>query len=195
MALFALLTAASPAARRLAVLLSPYMLLLALIATVWTGGGHGVTAGPGGDPWLAVHIVAAVGAYATITLAAVAALAVLLQERALKRRTPSPLTRRLPAAADAERLEHRLLVAAEILLGAGVATGMAAQVAETGDLLVVDHKTLLTGLAFLAIAALLGARARYGLRGRRAARYVLSAYLLVTLGYPGVKFVVDVLAG
>ena len=29
--------------------------------------------------------------------------------------------------------------------------------------------------------------------GRRAARYVLVAYLLLTLGYPGVKFVTDVL--
>jgi ABC-type uncharacterized transport system permease subunit len=34
---------------------------------------------------------------------------------------------------------------------------------------------------------------RSGLRGRRAARVVLVAYLLLTLAYPGVKFVTDVL--
>jgi ABC-type uncharacterized transport system permease subunit len=32
-----------------------------------------------------------------------------------------------------------------------------------------------------------------GLRGRRAARLVLLAYLLLTLAYPGVKFVTDIL--
>jgi ABC-type uncharacterized transport system permease subunit len=31
-----------------------------------------------------------------------------------------------------------------------------------------------------------------GIRGRRAARIVLLAYLLITLAYPGVKFVTDV---
>ena len=31
-----------------------------------------------------------------------------------------------------------------------------------------------------------------GLRGRQAARMVLLAYLLLTLGYPGVKFITDV---
>jgi ABC-type uncharacterized transport system permease subunit len=34
---------------------------------------------------------------------------------------------------------------------------------------------------------------RTGLRGRRATRFVLTAYLLLTLAYPGVKFVRDVL--
>ncbi len=32
-----------------------------------------------------------------------------------------------------------------------------------------------------------------GIRGRRAARWALLAYLLLTLAYPGVKFVTDVL--
>jgi ABC-type uncharacterized transport system permease subunit len=40
---------------------------------------------------------------------------------------------------------------------------------------------------------LLVAHYRSGMRGRRAARVVLLAYLLLTLGYPGVKFVTDVL--
>jgi ABC-type uncharacterized transport system permease subunit len=56
-----------------------------------------------------------------------------------------------------------------------------------------SHKTLLTMLAFLLIAGLLVLHNRTGVRGRRAARLVLLAYLLLTLGYPGVKFVTDVL--
>jgi ABC-type uncharacterized transport system permease subunit len=38
-------------------------------------------------------------------------------------------------------------------------------------------------------------RTRTGVRGRQSARYVLLAYLLLTLGFPGVKFVTDVLIG
>ena len=52
---------------------------------------------------------------------------------------------------------------------------------------------MLTVTAFLVIAGLLIGHFRIGVRGRMAARFVLLAYLLMTLGYPGVKFVTDVL--
>jgi ABC-type uncharacterized transport system permease subunit len=46
---------------------------------------------------------------------------------------------------------------------------------------------------FVVIGGLLIAHAATGVRGRRAARLVLLAFLLLTLGYPGVKFVTDIL--
>ncbi len=49
--------------------------------------------------------------------------------------------------------------------------------------------------AFLVLAALLIGHFRAGVRGRQAARYVLVGYLLLTLGYPGVKFVTEILLG
>lgn len=197
MAIFAVLAVLVPTARRLALLVAPYLAILGAIATIWNGTETiPLAAGERAiGPWLTIHIVLAVAAYAVVTLAAIASLALTLQERALKRRRPSGLSRRLPAAAEAEALEHRLLIAAEILLGLGVASGMGAQMVENGALLVLEHKTLLTLAAFVAIGGLLWARARYGLRGRRAARLVLVAYLLITLGFPGVKFVTDVLVG
>jgi 2C-methyl-D-erythritol 2,4-cyclodiphosphate synthase len=65
----------------------------------------------------------------------------------------------------------------------------------SGELLAFDHKTVLSLLAFAIIGALLVLQFRSGLRGRRAARLVLAAYLLLTLAYPGVKLVTDVLIG
>jgi ABC-type uncharacterized transport system permease subunit len=62
-------------------------------------------------------------------------------------------------------------------------------------LLRLDHKTVLVLATFVVIVALLWLHFRRGLSGRRAARYILVAYLLLTLGYPGVKFVTDVLIG
>ena len=119
--------------------------------------------------------------------------AVLLQERALRRKQRHRLTERLPSVADAERLELRLLLAAEAVLGVGILTGMGTQYFSRGVVLTFDHKTVLTVIAFVVIGALLMAHYRVGLRGRRAARIALAGYLLVTLGYPGVKFVTDVL--
>ena len=195
--IFAVIAVFEPAARRLVVLLAPYLAVLGLIASVWIGLEHPGAAprDAGLGPWLLVHIVCSVAAYAVVTLSAIAALAMTLQERALKMRRPTALTRRLPAAADAEALEHRLLITAEFLLGLGLVTGMGALVVATGKIFVFDHKTLLTLAGFVAIGGLLWARARYGLRGRRGARIVLVAYLLVTLSFPGVKFVTDVLVG
>src|SRR5438552_975627 len=47
--------------------------------------------------------------------------------------------------------------------------------------------------SFALVIALLIAHQRFGLRGRRAARLVLVAYILLSLAYLGVKFVTDVL--
>ena len=180
-------------ASRLAPLLLPYALLL---------GGGGTALAPLGpelglttpfDAWLAVHIAVSVATYGLCTLAAVAAAAAFIQESALKRRSPSGFTRMLPSVVDAERLVGRLLIVAEIVLGLGIATGISKLYVTYGTILILDHKTLLSFLAFLLIAVLLVLQHRSGLRGRRAARLVLIAYLLLTLAYPGVKFVTDFL--
>jgi ABC-type uncharacterized transport system permease subunit len=145
--------------------------------------------------WLDTHIALAVVTYGLLTVAAVAGLAVFLQERALKAKRPTALTRLLPPVAESETLELRLLAAAEAVLALGLASGMAAEHFIGGRLLPFDHKTLLSLAAFAVIGALLLARYAYGIRGRRVARLALLAYLLLTLAYPGVKFVTDVLMG
>ncbi len=190
---FIVVAAMSATAWRLTPLLLPYLVMLAVVATVWAQAP--VRPLPEAVPpaWLVVHIVASVLTYALLTIAAVASLAVVLQERALKRKRPVGLTRMLPSVADSEDIQLRLLVAGEVVLGAGLLSGVATQYVETGRLIDLDHKTLFALLAFAVIGLLLIAHKRTGVRGRRAARFVLLAYLLLTLAYPGVKFVTDVL--
>ena len=72
---------------------------------------------------------------------------------------------------------------------------MALRYSEVGSLLAFDHKTILTITAFTLIAGVLLLHFRTGMRGRKVARLALAAYLLLTLGYPGVKFVTDILLG
>jgi ABC-type uncharacterized transport system permease subunit len=99
----------------------------------------------------------------------------------------------LPSVNDSETLYERLLILSEIILAAGVATGMATQFGETGRLLTFDHKTLFSLLAFLLIFGLIGGRRWGGVRGQWAVRMALLAYSFVLLGYFGVKFVKQVL--
>ncbi len=192
MALYAALAAASREAWRLSLLLLPYLVVLGLLATVWQGTPELRVPGPYGS-WVVLHIVVSVATYALVTIAGVAGLAVALQERSLKTKRPSRLTRLLPSVAEAEGLEVGLLAAAEAVLGLGVLTGISAHYLATGRLVALDHKTVLSLAAFAVIGALLLAYKRVGLRGRRAARVALFAWLLLTLAYPGVKFVTSVL--
>lgn len=191
--LFVGLAALSRPAWRLAPLLVPYMFVLACLATTLSRAPQGGLAQHAPPTWVAVHIVVSVITYGLVTVAAVAALAAFLQDRALKAKRPTALTRGLPAMADCERLLVQLLAVGESVLAVGLVSGMAVQYEESGRLLTFDHKTLLTVAAFVVIGILLAAHYVSGLRGRQATRFVLLAYLMLTLGYPGVKFVTDVL--
>ncbi len=190
--LFALVAATTRQGWRLAPLMMPYLAVMGALASVVRGEPRPMVASAPAI-WLDAHIVVSVLTYALLTLAAVASLGVFLQERALKTKRPNRLTRMLPPVMEGERLADRLLLASEAVLGIGVATGMATQYFETGSLLVADHKTLLSLIAFALIGAVLAGHRVCGVRGRMAARVVLVAYLLVTLAFPGVKFVTQVL--
>ncbi len=191
--LFLALSIVSRQGWRLMPLLMPYLVLLALIASVWSQAPERPLSGNAPSGWIVLHILVSLATYALATLAAVAALAAFLQERSLKAKRPTRLTRSLPAMAESEALTFTFLMGAEAVLGVGLASGMALNVIEKGLWLSLDHKTLLSLLTFGVIGALLIAHHRIGMRGRLVARLVLLAYLLLTLAYPGVKFVTDVL--
>lgn len=191
--IFLLVSAVTAQAWRLMPLMAPYLLLIAILATVWHQASPAPLTATAATAWVHFHILVSVATYAVVTVAAIAALGAFLQERALKNKRPTPLTRRLPPVADCESLMVRLLAVGEGVLALGLITGMVVEYAEIGTLLALDHKTVLTIGAFVVIGGLLVAHRVSGVRGRMAARFVLLAYLLLTLGYPGVKFVTDVL--
>ncbi|MEK9724163.1 MAG: cytochrome c biogenesis protein CcsA [Rhodospirillaceae bacterium] len=193
--LFALSAALDRDAWRLAALLAPLMFLVGLLAVVWSGHmpakpfRSDLVSGPG----LGLHIAVSVATYAFVTLAAIAGCAGILQDRALKAKRPTGLSRGLPSLAACDEMMFRLLAIAEAVLALGLVSGMALNFQEYGRALSFDHKTVLALGAFALIAALLAAHRYSGLRGRKAARWSLAAYLCLTLGYPGVKFVTDIL--
>ena len=192
---FALLCARSAVARRLTPLLAAYLMLVATLALAWQHVPSRPLRTPDGSAWLHLHVVVALVAYGVLTIAAVAGAAIMLQERALRRKSPNRFTRSLPAIAEGESLQVRLLVGVEALLGLTLLSGVVINRFQGFGWLAGDHKTVLSLAAFVLIGALLVSHLRLGLTGRRAARYGLLAYLLLTLAYPGVKLVSDILIG
>ncbi|MEM7169486.1 MAG: cytochrome c biogenesis protein CcsA [Pseudomonadota bacterium] len=195
LAFFAALVIWKPWAVRLTVLLVPYLFVLALLALFFSTEAPRDQNTARLGAWLVVHIILSVVSYALVTLAAVAGGAVFWQERALKAKRQDALTSRLPAMAQAESMQVKLLLCAEGVLGLSIASGMAQLYQSQAHLISLDHKTLLAIMAFAVIGVLLVLHHNSGLRGRRAARLVLLGYLLLSLAYPGVKFVTDVLLG
>lgn len=188
LSLFTMLAWSVAHAWRLTQLLAPYMLALGVLGLFAPDAAQAPLDGPV-DAWVALHILVSVVTYGLVTIAAVSALAAFLQDRALKTKRPTQFTHTLPSVADCESIAAKLLGWGEGILGLGLVTGMAAQYRETGQLLAFDHKTVLSVLAFVVIGTLLFVQHKTGLRGRKAARLGLLAYLLLTLGYLGVKVV------
>jgi ABC-type uncharacterized transport system permease subunit len=191
--IYVVLAAATREAWRLTPLLLPYLMLVGLIAALWQHQPERPVVGTAPSAWIEFHILVSVVAYGLLTIGAVAGFAVFLQERALKGKRPGAFNRILPSVADSEELQVRLLAASSAVLAIGILSGMTTQYFETGTLLSFTHKIAFTILTFVLLVTLLWIHHRTGMRGRRAARGVLLAWLLLTLAYPGVKFVTDVL--
>jgi ABC-type uncharacterized transport system permease subunit len=193
--LYIVVAAVSRTAWRLAPVLLAYLFLLGVLATLWQHAPERPLLASMPSAWLEAHILLSIGAYGLLTLSAVAGCGVFLQERALKLKHPTSFTRQLPSIADGEALQVSMLVVSEAVLALALITGMTMEWLERRALLRFDHKTVLSLATFVVIAGLLWLHQRGGLHGRKGARYVLFAYLLLTLAYPGVKFVTDVLVG
>jgi ABC-type uncharacterized transport system permease subunit len=192
---FAAAVVLDAAALRLAALVGPYAVLL--IALGWIASAMEaeppIPVAPGA--WFAGHVLLAIAAYASLTLSALAACGVLLEERAFKARVDSWATRVLPPLAETEALQNALLKLSAILLLLALATGAANEFLTIGRAVAFTHKILLSLLGFAVVLILLVLHHRTGLRGRQAARWLLTGYLLLTLAYPGVKFVREILMG
>ncbi|MDO5505958.1 MAG: cytochrome c biogenesis protein CcsA [Pseudoxanthomonas suwonensis] len=142
---------------------------------------------------LQLHAWSALLAYATLAVAALLAVLLWFQERALRRRQLSDWLRVLPPLQDLEFLLFRTIGFGFILLSATLLTGALFVENLLAQHLV--HKTVLSVLSWLAFGALLLGRWRRGWRGRIAVRWTLLAMALLVLAFFGSKFVLEMLLG
>ncbi len=128
-------------------------------------------------------------AYAALSLAALLAIMLWLQERALRRHRLRPWLEVFPPLTLLESLMFRLVLAGFILLTLSLLTGALFVQDLFAQHLV--HKTTLSLLAWVVFGGLLLGRWRQGWRGRRAVRWSLSAMALLGLAFFGSKFVLE----
>ena len=173
--------------------LLPYLIVLGILALIWQDQLERQVLANTSTVWILLHIIFSLTTYALLTLAAIAGFSAFVQERSLKTKKYSLLNIAFPTLASSENLESRLLEFSTIVLSVGLLTGMTLHFLQTGSFFELSHKTLLSVGTFAIILTLLIARKVSGLRGQKAARWALLAYLTLTLAYPGVKFVTDIL--
>ncbi len=161
--------------------------LAALLLFVYHAYGH--ESSPGLDWRLQLHAWLALLAYATLAIAALIALMLSAQERALRRREFHAWLRALPPLSELEELLFRTIAVGFILLTATLLTGVLFVENLFAQHLV--HKTVLSVLSWLAFGALLLGRWRYGWRGVKAVRWTLVAMVLLLLAFFGSKFVME----
>ena len=148
---------------------------------------------PTASPWLPLHWALGIAAYGLFAAAAAHAW---LMNRAEDRI-------RLAAAPDSglplltlERLTFRFVSAGFVLLSATLLIGLLfgeSLYGAAGARLKWDHKTIFSVLSWLTFAILLIGRARFGWRGRRAARLLYVGSGLLLLAYVGSRFVIEVI--
>ncbi|MBS0591388.1 MAG: cytochrome c biogenesis protein CcsA, partial [Proteobacteria bacterium] len=119
-----------------------------------------------------LHVVIALLGYSVLSIAAVIAILLALQERALHARKFDGLVRTLPPLTLTEALMFRLIGTGFILLTLTLITG-ALFVTNLLDQHLA-HKTILSVAAWLVFGTLLFGRWRHGWRGRRAVNLTLA---------------------
>lgn len=151
--------------------------------------GSDAASSPPSDWRLQLHAWCALLAYSTLAIAALLAVLLWLQERALRQHRLSTWLRALPPLTELETLLFRTIGAGFALLTATLLTG----VLFVDDLMAqhLVHKTVLSVLSWLAFGALLLGRWRLGWRGPVAVRWTLAAMALLALAFFGSRFVLE----
>lgn len=183
----AALTALFAANARMAALGVVVYPLAALLLGGYSAYGHRL-----GEPldWrLQLHAWCALLSYATLAIAALLAVMLWLQDRALRRHQLRPWLRALPPLTELETLLFRTVAAGFVLLSATLLTGVLFVENLFAQHLV--HKTVLSVLSWLVFGGLLLGRWRRGWRGRTAVRWVLVAMVLLVLAFFGSKAVLE----
>lgn len=138
-----------------------------------------------------LHVVFALIAYSVLSVAALVAILLALQERALHLRQFGGIVRALPPLTLTESLLFQLIGVGFVLLTLTLISG----ILFVDDLFAqhLIHKTVLSIAAWLVFGVLLYGRWRYGWRGRSAVRLTLIGMALLLLAFFGSRFVLEVL--
>lgn len=136
-----------------------------------------------------VHILFSILAYSLLSIAAVQALLLYIQDYHLHNKHPGGFVRALPPLETMEILLFRIIGLGFIVLSIALISGIFYMEDIFAQHIV--HKTILSLIAWLLFAVLLWGRWQFGWRGRIAIRWTYSGFILLMLAYFGSKFVIE----
>lgn len=136
------------------------------------------------------HILLSLLAYSVLSIAALQALLVFAQDRALRRHRRGILMA-LPSLQTMENMLFELIGIGMVLLTLAIGTGFI----ELDNLFNqhVAHKTVLSLMAWAVFAGLLLGRHWRGWRGRTAVKFTLGGFALLLIGFVGSQAVIEFL--
>lgn len=147
-------------------------------------------------PW---HVVIAILAYSSLTIAAFHAVLMALQEAQLhaspgqaRGRWLARAIDRLPALLTMEKILFRMIAFGFALLTMTVLSGIVFSEQLFGIPIKWDHKTIFTLLSWVLFGLLLAGRFWRGWRGKMALRFTLTGFATLLLAYVGSRFVLEV---
>ncbi len=142
------------------------------------------------DWQIKLHVTVALLAFGALSIAAILAILLAIQDRALRHRQFGVILRALPPLTLTETLLFRLIGAGFALLTLTLLTGVLFVDNLLGQHLI--HKTVLSFVAWLVFGTLLIGRWRHGWRGRGAVNLTLIGMAILLLAFFGSKFVLEV---
>lgn len=137
------------------------------------------------------HVVLSLLAYSLLSVAAVQALMLSIQEKQLHGRQPGRFIQSMPPLQVMEALMFQMIGSGVVLLSLSLISGVLFLEDLFAQHLV--HKTVLSILAWLVFITLLWGRQHYGWRGQTAIKWTFSGYLALMLAYFGSKFVLELI--
>lgn len=189
-ATFILLSTLRQPIENLGIAVFPFAALSVLLQGYQADSGVLISSGSIG---LEAHILISAISYSLLTLAAIQALLLAIQNKQLRNRHPGGFVRALPPLETMECMLFRLIGFGYLLLSLSLVSG----VPYTQNLLEqhLIHKTILSVSAWVVFAILLWGRWRFGWRGRTAIRWTLSGFAVLMLAYFGSKLVRELIIG
>jgi ABC-type uncharacterized transport system permease subunit len=139
------------------------------------------------------HILSSILAYSLMTIAAIQAITLALQERHLKHHHIGGILQTLPPLQTMEQMLFELIWIGMGLLSISLISGVLFIEDIFGQHLA--HKTFFTIAAWLIFAILLWGRHQLGWRGQTAVRWTLGGFIALMLGYYGSKLVLELILG
>mgnify|MGYP006276410791 CR=1 FL=1 len=141
---------------------------------------------------MTAHILASIIAFSFLSIAAIQAILLSIQDACLRRRHfKAWILRSMPSLESMESLMFRLIGAGLLLLTVSLATGFL--FLENMFAQHLAHKTVLSLLAWIIFGTLILGRVRFGWRGVIAIRWTLFGFLSLLLAYFGSKIAIELI--